>query len=248
MDASGPSGWAAAQVTGQRRCPSCGGLAALDADWCGQCYAPLRREPEHQSEPSPAEPTDREGDGGGPASPPRGRAVAVSTPGGGSLEVADGTATWDCPLCDERNPLEAVVCSVCGTPFGRLFEQSSAGPEIEPRSATRWSLVFPGLGHWKVGRRADAVARMVLFVWTFGTVLLILVSRSGRGIGSFLPLLVLYLCAAVAVYALSAVDAGRAASSRDPVVSSRAHSWVSAALVLVSIVMATFVALPAARG
>jgi hypothetical protein len=174
--------------------------------------------------------------------------VAVSTPGGGSLEVSGGTASWDCPICGERNSLDATLCGVCAAPFARLFEEPSPGPDVEPRTATTWSLGFPGLGHWKAGHRADAVARMVLFTWTFGTVLLILVSRSARGFGSLLPLFVMYLGAAVAVYAESAVDAGRAAGGRAPIVSSRALSWMSAALVLFSILMATFVALPATRG
>lgn len=249
MDESARAGWGAGQVTGERRCPSCGGLASLDAEWCGQCFAPLRREPERPSEPAasgvPPEPDVP------PLPPPRPgstNAVAVATPGGGSLEVSGGTASWDCPVCGERNSLEAIVCAVCSTPFGRLFEEPAPGPEVEPRTATAWSLAFPGLGHWKAGHRADAVARMVLFTWTFGTVLLILLSRSGRGIGSFVPLFSLYLCAAASVYVLSAVDAGRAAADRPPVVSSRALSWMSAALVLVSIVMATFVALHSARG
>jgi hypothetical protein len=255
MDESGPSVRGADQMTGERRCPSCGGLAALDAEWCGQCFAPLRREPEPPEPARPAEPAGPE-PGAAPRPEPSGdppdsapkEPVAVATPGGGALEVSGGAASWDCPICGERNPLEAALCSVCGTPFGRLFEEPSAGPRVEPGTATVWSLGFPGLGHWKAGLRADGVARMVLFAWTFGTVLLILISRSGRGLGSFLPLFLLYLASATAVYVVSAMDAGRVASARAPVVSSRVLSWMSAALVLVSIVMATFVALPATRG
>jgi hypothetical protein len=111
-----------------------------------------------------------------------------------------------------------------------------------------WSLALPGLGHWKVGLRADAVARMVLFVWTLGTVLVVTASRSGSGFGSSTPLFALYLGSATAIYVLSAIDAARAADGRPPVVSSRVLLWASAALVLASIALATLVTLPAARG
>jgi hypothetical protein len=166
----------------------------------------------------------------------------------GGVEVADGKATWECPVCGLRNPLEADRCSACQTPFGRLFETEQERPRIEPRTAMLWSLAFPGLGHWKVGLRADAVARMVLFVWTLGTVLVVFTSRSGSGFGSSIPLLVLYLGSATGIYVLSAIDAGRAADGRPPMVSSRVLLWASAALVLASIALATLATLPAARG
>ena len=30
----------------ERRCPTCGALASPDAEWCGQCFAPLNRRAE----------------------------------------------------------------------------------------------------------------------------------------------------------------------------------------------------------
>jgi hypothetical protein len=222
-----------------RRCPSCGALVAADAEWCGQCYAPLHAE---QPEPVPAPPA-REA--------PAGEPVAVSTPGGGGVEVAGGRATWECPVCGERNPMEAGVCGMCQTPFARLFEEPTPdrAPRIEPRTAALWSLALPGLGHWKAGLRADGFARMVLFAWTLGTVVVVLLSGSGRGsIGRGMALFSLYLAAAVAIYVVSAIDAYRVADGRPPLVTSRVLLWASAALVLASIVLATFITLPAARG
>ncbi len=29
-------------------------------------------------------------------------------------------------------------------------------------------MIWPGLGHWMLGRRADAVARFAMFAWAFG--------------------------------------------------------------------------------
>jgi len=207
-------------VSQERRCPTCGALVSIDADWCGQCYAPLRpRAPE-----------------------PRPDEVAA-----GKLEVEDGRLSWTCPVC-ERNPIEGSVCPVCGTPFARLFEEPEPVPHVEPQTAAVWSLVLPGLGHWKVGRRPDALARMVLFAWTFGTMAVLLASRFGKGgLGPTFALFILFAAAAAAVYVLSAVDAYRAAAGDPPLVSARALLWGSAALVVLSVLIASFVTLPAAR-
>jgi hypothetical protein len=162
--------------------------------------------------------------------------------------VAAGKASWECPVCGERNPIEAHICPVCQTPFARLFQEAERGPRIEPRTAALWSLAFAGLGHWKAGLRVDGAARIVLFAWTLGTVLVLLLSRSEAGFGRALPLFVLYLGSAAAVYVLSAIDAHRACAGQAPMVSSRVLLWASAALVLLSVALAILVTLPAARG
>jgi len=208
-------------MSDERRCPTCGALVSAEAEWCGQCYSPLKR---REPEPSPA------------------GTVA------GKLEVESGRLTWTCPACGERNPIESAGCGVCGTLFVRLFEEAEAQPTIDPQKAAVWSLVLVGLGHWKAGRRLDGVARMVLFAWTFGTLLVLLVARFGKGgLGSTFPLFVLFLGSAAAIYVLSAIDAHRIASGEEPLVSSRVLLWSSAALVVVSVLIATFVTLPAAR-
>ena len=228
----------AGRAVDEPRCPACGGLVAPDAEWCGQCFAPLA--------PSPVGPAGA-GDRGGALAGGR-LAATVSTPGGGSVEVAEGKATWDCAVCGDRNPIETSLCGTCQTPFARLFERPDERVRIQPRTAALWSLAFAGLGHWKAGQRPDGVARMVLFAWTLGTVVVVLASRSGAGFGSTLSLFVLYLGASTTIYVLSAVDAYRAADELPPLVSSRVLLWASAALVLASIALATLVTLPAARG
>jgi hypothetical protein len=216
-------------VTDARRCPSCGALVAADAEWCGQCYASLRE----RTSVVPASPSD-----GG----------RLETPGGGVVEVAHGKATWTCPVCSETNELEVAFCRICGTPFARLFAEPEAPPSVDPERAAVWSVVFPGLGHWKLRRRADAVARFVLFAWSFGTLAVILASRFGKGgLGPTLPLVVLFAGASLAVYAVSILDASRLARGADPIVSSRVLLWASAGVVVLSVLLATFVTLPAAR-
>lgn len=215
---------AVSAASDERRCPSCGARVAVDAEWCGLCYATL-----------PAAPTPETGRG-------------VTTPGGGALHVTEGKPAWTCSACGETNAIDESTCTTCGTPFARLFEQPVERPQIDPENAVVWSLLWPGLGHWKAGYRADAIARIVLFAWTFGALCVLVVSRFGKGgLGATLPLFLLFAAASGVVYAVSAVDAFRVAAGRDPVVSSRALLWGSAALVVLSVLIATFLTLPAAR-
>jgi hypothetical protein len=151
-------------------------------------------------------------------------------------------------VCGERNPIEATLCATCGTPFARLFEEAEQRPEIEPQSAAVWSLVWPGLGHWRAGYRADALARIVMFAWTFGTLAVLVVSRFGRGgLGSTLPLFGLFAAASAGLYVVSAVDAYRLAGGDRPLVTSRVLMWASAGVIVVSVLLASLVTLPAAR-
>jgi TM2 domain-containing membrane protein YozV len=138
---------------------------------------------------------------------------------------------------------------VCGTPFGRLFEEPAPRSKVPPRAATAWSLLFPGLGHLRAGRPLDALARFVLFGWIFGTLALLLASRIGRtGLGPTTDLVLVYGLGSVFLYAESAVDAGRAAAGEPPIVPSRVLVWGSVALVLVSMVIGSVVVLPTVRG
>jgi ribosomal protein L40E len=225
-------------MMGERRCPTCGALASADAEWCGQCFSPLERAGSRTEADSPA------------TSPPTGTAGPTTIRGasGGAIEVEGGTLAWTCPVCETRNPIEANECSTCGTPFGRLLAEPKAAPEVEPQTAAVWSMLWPGLGHWKLGRRTDAVARIVIFGWAFGALLVVLVSRFGKGgLGPTFPLFVLFLGASLMIYVVSALDAYRLAAGDTPVMSSRALLWTSAALVFLSVLIATFVTLPAAR-
>jgi len=225
----------------ERRCPTCGALASTDAEWCGQCFAPLDRAAP-QTEAGPTGVGDASAARGSTGSP-----AAVGT-AGGAIEAEGGTLAWTCPVCRTRNPIEANECSTCGTPFGRLLAEPEAPPEIEPQTAAMWSMLWPGLGHWKLGRRTDAVARFAMFAWAFGALLILVVSRFGKGgLGPTFPLFALFLGASLMIYVVSAIDAYRLAAGDAPVMSSRTWLWTSAGLVFLSVVIATFVTLPAAR-
>lgn len=204
---------------------------SAEAEWCGQCYAPLL----------PAGTSVKEGTSPAAAAAIRDAAVR-------GIEVEEGRTNWVCPACEARNPIESNACSVCGTPFGRLFEEPEVKPQVDPQTAAVWSMVFPGLGHWRLGRKGDAIARFAMFGWAFGALLILLVSRFGKGgLGPTFPLFLVFLLAATAIYVLSAVDAYRIAAGDDPIVGSRALLWGSVGLIVLSILIATFVTLPAAR-
>ena len=212
----------------QARCPRCGALVSPEAEWCGQCFAVLRPADAATGTPEPA--------------------TITEDPARGGLEIEGGRPTWTCPTCEARNPIEASVCAACGTPFARLFQEEDEHPEMDPQSAAVWSMVFPGLGHWKLGRKADAIARFAMFGWSFGALMVLVVSRIGKGgFGPTFPLFVLFAFASAAIYVASAVDAYRIASGEEPLVNSRTLLWASAGLVVLSVLIASFVTLPSAR-
>lgn len=214
----------------ERRCPNCRALVSADADWCGQCFTSLRPDPKAAA---------------GPRREASTASVAVSPVG------ADGgvVPAWTCPVCQHANAIELDVCVVCGTAFAELFRQDEARPSVDPRTALTKSLLFPGLGHRALGRGADGVARAVLFIWTFGTALLILSSVVSSGVtsGAVAGLLAMYLLLALAVYALTAFEAYRIAQGGGPIVSSRVLLWGAVSLVIVSVLMATIIIFTAAR-
>ncbi|MBI2238088.1 MAG: hypothetical protein HYU54_06140 [Actinobacteria bacterium] len=216
----------------ERRCPNCGALVSAEAEWCGQCYASLAA---RSLEDPPA--------------PARGAALsAAQRKGVVPVQAREGEPAWPCSVCGNRNPIDLEACAACGTPFAHLLREPERRVDVAPGSALAWSLVFPGLGHLRCGRSFDGVARVILFLWTAGTVVVLLLSRSGKaGLGPTGPLLILFLAAALALYATSALDAFRVASGDHPLVSSRMLLWGSAGLVLLSVVMATIISVGAVR-
>ena len=154
--------------------------------------------------------------------------AAVGRPG------ATAGATWPCPTCGSQNPIELDVCAVCGTSFAQLLRQTEErGPTVSPRDAFLWSLTFPGIGHAKVGRAADGIARGTLFVLTFGLALVIMLS--GVSSAPVFAVVVLLLVAALVIYLGSAAEAYRLAEGGSPFVSARALLWATVALIMVAV-------------
>lgn len=206
----------------ERRCPSCQALVAADATWCGQCYASLV-EPPLRDEPAPA--------------PSQGDATA-----GGDRTAA----YWPCAVCGGRNPIEAETCVTCGTPFAQVMRDAASERAVDPKDAVTASLLFPGLGHRKVGRGMDGLARGILFALSFGMAML--VGISGTGSSALFVVFVLFLVTALGVYGFSAYEASRLAKGGDLLVSSRVLLWVLVGLVMLSTLLLAMAVLSANRG
>lgn len=223
------------------RCSSCGGLVRADAQWCGQCLTPLGA-----SVPSGPPPPPKDA---GPAADPdapeaQSSSTHVATPGrpaapGPTRPIRAGEAgvVWECPTCGTENSLEAPTCRGCGTSFSRLLQEERAGPSVEPGRALTLSLFFPGLGHAVAGRGAEGLARAIVFAYALATVVTILVSRAGEGIGPFLPLLLISGVAGITLYVLTALDAGRLVRGEPPLLSTRALLYGAVALMLLTVVV-----------
>ncbi len=232
-------------MSSERRCPTCGALVSADAEWCGQCYASLR--------PPAAEPVRHSPAAEGRVAPDAAEEIRAATPEPTSAApgpASEAEPAWPCPVCGNRNPIELNQCASCGTPFARLFQEAEPRPQVSAREAAAWSLALPGLGHWKCGRQLDGIVWMAICLWTVGTVILMLLSRTGSsGLGPTIPLFVLFLAAIGVLWVTSALDAYRIASGVRPLVTSRALLWGSVALVILSVVLlATLVVVPASRG
>ena len=143
---------------------------------------------------------------------------------------------WLCPTCDRENPIEATSCRTCGTPFGRLLEEGDARPRADPGRAVAFSLLFPGLGHFVTGRGAEGVARAVIFAYAAASAVTILVATGGKP-GPFLSLVAASVVVAVGLYAVSAMDAARAARGEPPLLGSRILLYGGAGLILLTVVV-----------
>lgn len=232
----------------ERRCPSCGGLVAADAEWCGQCLTRL----DDAGAPGPELPT--EGDVGGPIGIPdpqaegNGEARPSPTAEALGLRVDGRDVMWTCPTCASENRMEDRACRACGTPFRELFEEPASRPAPEPRRAVGLSMLFPGAGHWLAGRLAEGVARAVVFAFAAGTAVAIVLSRRGQGLGPFLALVGALGVAAAVLYVLTAVDAGRLARNEPQVVSTRVLLYGATGLILLTVAVLVLAGIRATRG
>jgi hypothetical protein len=199
----------------ETRCPNCSAVVSADAEWCGQCFTSLRAV---EAAPEPVS-----------ARVP-GPLVTAEVPEGGRVE-----ATWPCPTCGSPNHIEVDLCRVCGTSFAQLLRQQEEPPTVSPRDAFLWSLTFPGVGHAKLGRAADGIARGTLFVLTFGLTLVIVLS--GVSSGPVFGVVALLLVSALTLYLGSAAEAYRIAEGGAPFVSARALLWATVALIMVSVAL-----------
>lgn len=219
----------------ERRCRSCGAVLYEGAAWCGMCFAPVEPDP-------PAAPEPRADAGADPE---------IATVTGDerptvTAEVAPAVPFWPCPVCESKNPLDLEICATCGTSFASLMRQEVTRAHVDPRTAFRRSLAFPGLGHRLVaGREVDGLARGVLFAMVLIATLML--GFSGVHSGAVWLLFSAYLLATVSVYLVTAFEASRLAEGGQPLVPSRTLLWATVGILFLSIVVVTLVIGTASR-
>lgn len=217
--------------TTTKRCPDCGGLNHVDADWCGQCLKrfsappapepapdknaskpqavgfPSEAQPAAQAEPIPAASPPTPGkDAPAATQKPQVPPEAVGSKRG-AFEVTDEGITWTCGSCDSKNPIDATTCSVCGAPFARtLKEPETAAPARDANTTAMISLFMPGAGHAYLGQWGQAIARGVISLWVVATAMMLAVNKN-----SSVVMTGIFALAAVAMWALSAHDSYREA-------------------------------------
>jgi hypothetical protein len=190
------------------RCPNCGALVVEGAEWCGQCYTPLKTaaeaEPETSHAPSGTETSPTNGDI--PALPTLGTEASsgASAPGGvpASASSSAGLAPRDELAEPEMGTLGIDVSaeSTAGTTWtcpscdhknpldldicalcGTPFSRLFSDGDVARRvepDRAAFLSVVPGLGHWICGQHGEAATRFLFVVWGFAVGLLGLLAKT----------------------------------------------------------------------
>ena len=136
------------------------------------------------------------------------RAAGTSTASSGTFTVTEAGITWTCDRCDAQNPLEAQVCSVCGTTFAEVVRPKETRPERDPNMAALVSLFLPGAGHMYLHQWPQGIARAIVSLWVISVVL---VSMLAGGKNNTSTVAVTFGLVATALWLIGAHDAFREA-------------------------------------
>ena len=97
------------------------------------------------------------------------------------------------------------------------------------------SLMFPGLGHAAAGRKAEGVARGILFLWCAGTAVLLLLTHGAGGLGILAPMAIVFVLGSIAWYGITALDAYRLANGEHQIVTPKVMLYSVAAMMMLSV-------------
>lgn len=187
-------------------CGQCGARNAVEADWCGQCFASMGEVPAAGSKLSTSDEVSAT-----PTEPGTSEIAVDSSLKSveGDAPLVPGTGNWVCTACDRSNPLEAQECSACGTSifaaFGAADEEKL---EVDPQRALLRSVIFPGLGHALAGQGllGAAIGGVTLMALGFG------ITLAATQVGSYgWPLILL----AGGIWVAAALDSFRIASGAE---------------------------------
>lgn len=201
------------------RCRNCDAMLAEGAEWCNQCFTPIALADPPAAAPAvivaeppvtPQEPL--------PEEVPAASIVSVSEEDTAEPAAAsiDPRLDWACPTCGEENPLTLTLCAVCGTPFGKLFEEQKR-VEMDPSRAAALGLL-PGYAIIKMGDAVEGWTRAIVAMLTALTVFFFI--GPGWGVSRIL-IMALYLLFSVFVVVESSMSSRRLAENRSVVISGR---------------------------
>jgi len=204
------------------RCPHCGAGNPAGADWCGQC---LRRFHQPLS------------GNGSAAEAPHDESVApaaIHAAAGPAIRTRDGgEPLWICPACETENELTATNCSRCGSAFTSFFVNGTAEapPTVSTAMAIGSSAALPGAGHLMMRQTGPGIARAVLYLWSVGIALLLLVwpphgaKAIVRGVGA------LFALSAAGIWVLSMLETLRSVEGeRGLLVPPKVLTWFTAGM------------------
>ncbi|MDX1657547.1 MAG: hypothetical protein R3343_01890 [Nitriliruptorales bacterium] len=242
------------------RCPTCNARNTDSAEWCSQCFAPLKTEPEppppadeqvatatqSPSQLEPATSTEQAGDAAAAPDVSSGPLLA----GEGRFRHTDEGLDWRCQTCDTWNPIEVTTCTVCGKAFGQdLADEPDVNQDVSETTALVASAAAPGLGHILLGRSASGLARSATWLlWLVGGLWLLFEARSAGS--SPVPALPL-LAGALVIWVASPVDAVLLRRGEDrELLSPRVFLWLVVGVIAALLVtfLAATMTLPDAGG
>ena len=183
----------------------------------------------------PPPPPPLSGGGQTPTTAAGGPAAAVAGRTSGAFTITETGIVWTCSRCETVNPLDASVCSVCGTTFADVIRPPDDRPQRDPNTVAMYSLFFPGAGHWYLGLTEQAVARGVLSMWV------VLVAVLSAIAGSMLMGVVFGL-AALGLWIAAAHDAYREARHESAAVILKGRTFLYLVLGLLLLMVVLLVA------
>ena len=191
---------------------------------------------------TPPPPPPPSGGDTSPASAAGGSAAAVAERTRGAFTITETGIVWTCTRCETVNPLDASVCSVCGTTFADVIRPPDDRPEREPNTVAMYSLFFPGAGHWHLGLTGQAVARGVLSVWVVLVAVL-------AGVAGSVLMAVVFGLAALGLWIVAAHDAYREArhESTAVILKGRTFLYLVLGLLLLMVVLLVAAGIQAGR-
>jgi ribosomal protein L40E/TM2 domain-containing membrane protein YozV len=231
------------------RCPFCGALNPVEADWCGQCLARFTEPGVEYGTADDGTGDDEEEDEEG--EPPASGTTAVRAAPGtilerGAFRVTDEGIHWVCPQCETVNSIDDDLCVACSVPFAQTLRVERERPTKDPGTAALFSLFFPGAGHAYLGLWGQAATRAILSTWAI--LVAIFSIFEGTGAGSVL-LAGLFIVSALALWVVAAHDAYREASLQEErvLLHGRRYLWVVIGLLMSMVTVLTIAGVSASR-